>query len=73
MADYQKMSTEQRTRHHNELIDEGFQWCPECGETLIWEPPAPGHPRTAAGEAPVIAGDCPPITREQLAATVPIS
>lgn len=70
MTDYQRMSTAERTRHHNELVDEGYEWCPECGETLVWEPPAPCRRSISAGDAPVIAGDCPPLTRDQLAATV---
>ena len=65
------MSPEERSRHHDELVDEGYQWCPECGETLVWELDAPCRRRTSAGDAPIIAGDCPPITRAQLAATVP--
>jgi hypothetical protein len=70
MNDYQRMTTDERTRHHDELVDEGYQWCPECGKTLVWKPSAPCRRAEAAGEAPVITGDCPPLTRAQLAATV---
>ena len=69
--DYQRMYADERIRHHDELRDEGYEWCPECGEVLVWEPPKPCDERTAAGEAPVVTGDCPPITQEDLAMTAP--
>ena len=69
--DYQRMYADERIRHHDELRDEGYEWCPECGEVLVWEPPKPSCKPTAAGEAPVVTGDCPPITRDDLATTAP--
>lgn len=67
--DYQRMGTEERTRHHDELRDEGYEWCPECGETLVWKLPTPCEEKLSGGAAPVVSGDCPPLTREQLATT----
>ena len=69
--DYQRMSADERIRHHDELRDEGYEWCPECGETLVWDLPETCLKSGAAGEAPVITGDCPPLTADQLATTAP--
>ena len=69
--EYQKMRVDERMQHHDELLDDGYQWCPECGETLVWKLPATCRRGTAAGDAPIIAGDCPPLTRDQLVATTP--
>ncbi len=69
--DYQRMSPDERLRHHDELRDEGYEWCPECGDVLIWDLPEPCPGRASAGEAPIVTGDCPPITAEQLATTAP--
>ncbi|MEA2002539.1 MAG: hypothetical protein U9N84_11755 [Actinomycetota bacterium] len=68
--DYQRMGTEERTLHHDELRTDGYEWCPECGETLIWDLPAPCKQQSAGG-VPVVAGDYPPLTREELAITSP--
>lgn len=73
MTDYQRMTVDERSSHHDELVEEGYEWCPECGETLVWDPPAPCRHRASAGGAPIVAGDCPPLTREQLATTVPVA
>lgn len=71
---YQLMSPEERVAHHDELRDEGYEWCPECGETLVWDLPKPCPRSLSAGEAPIVTGDCPPITADQLATTaLPIS
>ncbi len=67
--DYQRMGAEERTRHHDELRDEGYEWCPECGETLVWDLPAPCKEKMSGSAAPVVTGDCPPLTRDQLATT----
>ena len=69
--DYQQMGTDERVRHHNELRDEGFEWCPECGTVLVWDLPSrrvepPRHDR-----APIVCGDFPPLTAEQLLLTAP--
>jgi hypothetical protein len=69
--DYQRMGTAERQRHHDDLINQGYEWCPECGSVLVWDLPSrrpSGHQRDAM---PVICGDCPPITAEDLALTVP--
>lgn len=55
-----------REEHHEELIGDGFEWCPECGATLYCRP---DHPRAAGestGLAPVVTGDCPPLTGADL-------
>lgn len=70
--DYQQMGVEERLRHHNELRDEGYEWCPECGETLIWDGPARSETGTPTSRVPVVAGDCPPLTRAQLLHTAPL-
>ncbi len=69
--EYQQMTADERVRHHDELRDEGYEWCPECGETLVWDLPARCQVKLAAGTAPVVTGDCPPLTSEQLATTAP--
>lgn len=68
--DYQRMGTEERTRHHDDLRDEGYEWCPECGETLTWDLPVPCKQRSAGG-VQVVAGDYPPLTSEELSTTAP--
>ncbi|MDJ0924816.1 MAG: hypothetical protein QNJ77_09650 [Acidimicrobiia bacterium] len=70
--DYQRMQAAERARHHEDLVDEGYEWCPECGETLVWNPPAPCDQNRSAGEAPIVTGDCPPLTKDQLAITAPV-
>ena len=69
--DYQQMGTEERLRHHDDLRDEGYEWCPECGSVLIWDLPKRDAIDYRRGSAPVIAGDYPPLTRDQLLLTVP--
>ncbi len=71
--DYQRMSPEERLRHHDELRDNGFEWCPECGSALVWEVPTPRETETASSSLPIVCGDCPPLTAEQLLATLPVS
>ncbi len=68
--DYQRMGIDERTSHHDDLRDEGYEWCPECGETLMWDLPDATEPLSTSG-LPVICGDCPPLTREELATTTP--
>ena len=70
--EYQKMHVDERTQHHNDLIDAGYEWCPECGGTLVWELPATCRRWAPAGDAPIVAGDCPPLTRDQLVTTNPV-
>jgi hypothetical protein len=70
-SDYQQMGTEERRRHHDDLRNDGFEWCPECGTVLVWDLPTPHAPDRRAGSAPIICGDCPPLTAEQLLATSP--
>ncbi len=71
--DYQQMGTEERLRHHDELRDEGFEWCPECGSVLVWDLPARSASPRQANRAPIVTGDCPPLTAEQLLMTTPTS
>jgi hypothetical protein len=66
---YRRMNTDQRIRHHDELRDEGYEWCPECGEVLVWDLPRSCGEAKSAGQVPVVTGDCPPLTREQLLPT----
>jgi hypothetical protein len=62
---YQRMLTAERERHHDELRDEGYEWCPECGTVLVWDlPTRRTEPRRSA--TPVVCGDFPPITAEDL-------
>lgn len=69
--DYQRMSAEERARHHDELSDEGYEWCPECGQVLIWDLPTPSGRPAPAGNTYAVTGDCPPLTRDQLVTTTP--
>ena len=69
--DYQQMGTDERLRHHDDLRDEGYEWCPECGETLIWELPSLHASTRNYERAPVVCGDIPPLTAEQLLMTAP--
>ena len=66
--EYQRMHADERVRHHDELRDEGYEWCPECGDVLIWDLPNRRW-SVRAGESPIVTGDCPPLTREQLLGT----
>ena len=69
--DYQQMGTEERQRHHDELREDGYEWCPECGGTLVWELPESAPAGKKVDSVPVISGDFPPLTAEQLLATIP--
>ncbi len=70
--DYQQMGSAERQLHHDELREDGYEWCPECGGTLVWDLPEPPVDRKS-NFVPVIAGDYPPLTAEQLLATIPTS
>jgi hypothetical protein len=61
------MLSEERDRHHDECRSEGFEWCPECGTLLSWELPATPQSRPPAEAWTPTVGDCPPLTRPQLA------
>ncbi len=67
---YQRMHTAERERHHDELRDEGYEWCPECGTVLVWDLPSRGS-EPCRSALPVVCGDIPPITAEDLALTGP--
>jgi hypothetical protein len=69
--DYQRMGTAERERHHDELINEGYEWCPECGTVLVWDLPSDRPQARRREPAPVVCGDFPPLTAEDLASTVP--
>jgi len=64
--DYQQMTGDERLRHHDDLRDDGFEWCPECGSTLVWElPEQPANPSHPMGN-PAVVGDYPPLTAAQI-------
>ncbi len=71
--EYQQMGSAERQRHHDELREDGYEWCPECGGTLVWDLPEPARVERTSGSVPVITGDYPPLTAEQLLATIPTS
>ena len=71
-SDYQQMGIEERMRHHDDLREDGFEWCPECGSALVWDLPTPTVPDRRAGAAVTVSGDCPPLTAEQLLTTTPV-
>jgi hypothetical protein len=71
--DYQQMGSEERQRHHDELREDGYEWCPECGSTLVWDLPEAPPRVSKVDNVPVITGDCPPLTAEQLLATIPFA
>ena len=52
--------------HHLELIEDGFEWCPECGILLECYPETVPQPRPTHSFAPVVTGDCPPLTSDEL-------
>lgn len=63
------MRCAERQEHHEDLIAEGFEWCPECGATLYCRP---DHPQAAAPRSrpvPVVTGDYPPLTGDDLKST----
>lgn len=66
MEKYQLMDAQERRIHHEKLRDEGFEWCPECGSVLIWDLPNRNRSTAQSASAPVVVGDCPPLTRDQL-------
>ena len=68
---YQQMGSEERLRHHDELRNEGFEWCPECGSVLVWDVPQRKMQTRFRERNPIVSGDCPPLTAEQLADTSP--
>lgn len=70
--DHQRMGCAERERHHDGLVAEGYEWCPECGTVLIWDLPSRQRPARRADTTPVVCGDCPPLTAEDLALTVPM-
>ena len=70
---YQQMGSAERQLHHDELRDDGYQWCPECGSTLVWDLPQPAAEERTSSSVPIVTGDCPPLTAEQLLATIPTS
>lgn len=69
--EYQRMGCDERERHHNELLDEGYEWCPDCGTVLVWDLPSKRDPGRNQFVIPVIAGDYPPITSHDLESTAP--
>ena len=69
---YRRMGAEERLRHHDELREEGYEWCPECGSALVWELPTPRKEVRRSASVPVVCGDIPPLTAEQLLATFPV-
>lgn len=69
--DYQQMGTDERLRHHDDLRDEGYEWCPECGSVLVWDLPRRDSAANRCSSVPVISGDYPPLTRDQLLLTTP--
>ena len=69
--EYQQVGSDERARHHDEVRNEGYEWCPECGETLVWQLPEPCRQEGSVGALPIVTGDCPPLTRDQLATTAP--
>lgn len=71
--DYQRMDCEERERHHDQLRDEGYEWCPECGTVLVWDLPSKREQGPSRYISPVIAGDYPPLTSDDLESTAPAS
>lgn len=69
--DYQRMGVAERERHHEDLVKEGYEWCPECGTVLVWDLPSRRPPDRARTAVPVVCGDIPPLTAEDLQTTVP--
>lgn len=71
--DYQQMGVEERLRHHDDLRSDGYEWCPECGEVLVWDLPTRTKAPRPSGAPPVVTGDCPPLTMDELLLTTPIT
>lgn len=66
MTKYTDMKCAERDEHHNDLMNEGFEWCPECGALLDWHPESDGTVVPLRRPRPCVAGDYPPITRDDL-------
>jgi hypothetical protein len=67
MTRYADMGCSERNRHHWDLLREGFEWCPECGELLDCRT----EPDTTVvvpfrSPATTVVGDVPPITGDDL-------
>ena len=65
MTKYTDMRCSEREEHHQDLVAEGFEWCPECGSLLDW------HTESSSNvipfrSPPTYAGDYPPITSDDL-------
>lgn len=66
MTKYTDMGCQERAEHHRDLVDEGFEWCPECGELLDWHPDTPSNVVAFRTPRPVVAGDYPPLSADDL-------
>jgi len=64
--DYRQMTGDERLRHHDDLLEDGFEWCPECGSTLVWELPELPAASSRTAAVPVVIGDFPPLTADQI-------
>jgi hypothetical protein len=60
------MRCAEREEHHDDLVTDGFEWCPECGTILYCRPDNARVAVLGAGSAPVVSGDCPPLTSDDL-------
>ena len=66
MTRYTDMRCAEREEHHRELIDDGFEWCPECGELLDWHTEPDRVVVPFRSPTTYVSGDYPPITPDDL-------
>jgi len=69
MRKYNDMGCSEREEHHQDLLHEGFEWCPECGTLLDCHPNSDRTVAPFRSSAPIITGDYPPLTRDDLLPT----
>jgi hypothetical protein len=69
--DYQRMDAAERASHHDALVKQGYEWCPDCGAVLVWDLPSRRAHDRQRDVTPVVCGDIPPLTAEDLHPAAP--
>jgi hypothetical protein len=60
------MRCAEREEHHEDLVADGFEWCPECGMILYCRPDHIRDGGLTPRSTPVVTGDCPPLSSDDL-------
>jgi hypothetical protein len=66
MTKYTDMGCSERDKHHWDLLREGFEWCPECGELLDCRAEAEATVVPFRSPNPTVVGDVPPLSPDDL-------